>query len=183
MKPLGPEDLAKATKDADESSGEFRHNKSTCIVDGEVLPYGYANHNDTLYEVNDELADWAENCAALEEYDYGMVQFLNLIDESNVIHGLLNHETVEIVAPGFTACVNFENRVEEAVSGESCEEFGGETAMLYVSDEALDRLESEDVVTVVEEEWGSGIVYDAFGPSGFGKKLGAEIMMLIARLF
>lgn len=76
------------------------------------------------------------------------------------------------------------DRVELVMAGPGgCGELGPESAMLYVSEEAIVRLQNEDPATVVEEEWGSGIVYEAFGISGIAKKIGAEIMMLIARLF
>jgi hypothetical protein len=184
MEPPSLEDLERALKEANESSGEFEHNESTCRLGAMVTPPGYANINGTSYEVDDSTLDWAKNCVALEEYDYGVVQFLNLMDESSVLHGLLAQETVEVIAPGFEGCVKFGERIEEAVSGEiACGELGEETAMVYISEDALARLQNEDPATVVEEEWGSGITYEAFGISGIAKKIGAEIMILIARLF
>jgi len=182
--PPSNQELEGIIRSEKESSKEFKHDSSTCMHDQIVIPPGYARIGGEYYEVEDDPLDWASSCYRLPEHDYGLVRFLNLMDESEALSGLLAHETVEVIAPGFEGCVKFEDRITEVATGTGgCSAFGHESAMLYISEDALDRLQSGDYEAVLEEEWGKGIVFDAYGIGGLVKKIGAEIMMLLSRIF
>lgn len=179
MGPPSEEDLERIAREL-EGKGRHEYTGEECGGNGVALPPGYAHSEMVVYAVNADELQWAERCMPFPREEHAMVRLLRMLDSSE-IGNIAKGKTIEAAVGEKEWCLRFGDRLEEGNSGPCA---GMPDAGIFITEGAMGRFESgEDPLTVFEEEWGAGIVYEPYGIFGGIEKLILDIGVWIGKLF